>query len=293
MEETDFKWGQFWVQAHGLPFNKLTKKNGEIIVDTTKPLPRGFWLKRPSEGNDIWISYKFEKLSNFCYACGRLGHDRNGCKFVSKEVGEQSGYGPDLRTGLVRPTGLPVEHYRQQVDEAENRLQGLLHRRPPPCEPHPIVPPTRDPSTVVVLNQSASGSHTPPACSDKDITPRPSETSVAIGSYGHITRGKPPLHPAPHLGVAQYPLQPTKYSDQTFSSTIGPVVTFTCISPPPSHTHTEIAPALSQTRPTYFVTEPPDSPKGGLSHAANELSSGLLLADTLGPSTTPPVAYPT
>ncbi|KAI7983776.1 hypothetical protein LOK49_LG15G01575 [Camellia lanceoleosa] len=200
MEEIDFKWCQFWVQAHGLHFNKLTKKNSEIIgnhvgrlvrveahtaglllycsflrirveVDTTKPLPQGFWLKRPSEGNDIWISYKFEKLSDFCYACRKLGHDRNGCKFVSKEVREQLGYGPDLRMGLARPTCLPIEHYRQQVDEAENRLQGLLHRRPPPCEPHPIVPPMRDPPTVVVLNQSASGSHTPSTCSDKDTTP--------------------------------------------------------------------------------------------------------------------------
>ncbi|KAL7193849.1 hypothetical protein ACSBR2_025478 [Camellia fascicularis] len=102
MEETDSSGASFGFKPMAYP---LTSSPSNMVeIDTTKPLPR--------EGNDIWISYKFEKLSDFCYACGRLGHDSNGCKFVSKEAGDQSGYGLDLRTGTTQPTFLPVEHYR-------------------------------------------------------------------------------------------------------------------------------------------------------------------------------------
>ncbi|KAI8021294.1 hypothetical protein LOK49_LG03G01215 [Camellia lanceoleosa] len=100
----------FWVQVHGLPLEKLTKANGEIIgkrvgrlikvealceglllyrnflrirvdVDVTKPLPRGFILNQGGNAQmtsvDPWISFKYEKISDFCYDCGRIGHDRN------------------------------------------------------------------------------------------------------------------------------------------------------------------------------------------------------------------------
>ncbi|KAL7224743.1 hypothetical protein ACSBR1_026096 [Camellia fascicularis] len=138
-------------------------------------------------GNDIWISYKFEKLSEFCYAYGRLGHDSNGCKFVSKEAGDQSGYGLDLRTGTTRLTFLPVEHYRRQVDEAEHRLQGLLRRLPPPFVLYPTIPPARDPNLAMVPNQSDMGSHIPLARSDKGTLLHPSAPSATTGSYDHST----------------------------------------------------------------------------------------------------------
>ena len=52
-----------------------------IVVD--KPLITGFPLVRESL-NTIWIPFKFEKLGNFCYGCGRIGHDIKDCP--DKEV---------------------------------------------------------------------------------------------------------------------------------------------------------------------------------------------------------------
>ncbi|KAI8027305.1 hypothetical protein LOK49_LG02G02848 [Camellia lanceoleosa] len=54
----------------------------------------------------VWISFKFEKLSDFCFDCGRIGHDRRGCKFVSREVDKVSGYGSELRTGIAKSNGV-------------------------------------------------------------------------------------------------------------------------------------------------------------------------------------------
>ncbi|KAI8014352.1 hypothetical protein LOK49_LG05G00103 [Camellia lanceoleosa] len=128
--ELEFQWCPFWVQAHGLSVAKLTRQNGEIIgqriskligveamhdglfhersflrmrvnVDISKPLSRGFFLhqntSQSSNVKELWISYKFEKLSDFCYDCGQIGHDNTVCKFISRELGRRSGYGPNLR----------------------------------------------------------------------------------------------------------------------------------------------------------------------------------------------------
>ncbi|KAL7246656.1 hypothetical protein ACSBR2_001706 [Camellia fascicularis] len=117
MADLDFSWSPFWVQIHGLPLGKLTKTNGEIIgrrmgqlitVDTF-----GGHAQGPSSA--VWMSFKFEKLSNFCFDCGRIGHDRRGCKFVSREVGRVSGYGPELRTGIAKSNGGPEDSHRHKV----------------------------------------------------------------------------------------------------------------------------------------------------------------------------------
>ncbi|KAL7205419.1 hypothetical protein ACSBR2_018378 [Camellia fascicularis] len=84
------------------------------------------------KSGDIWVFYKYEKLSNFCYDCSRLGHDSNACKFVSKEVGRHSGYGPNLRTNTAKGTGLSIEHY-------QTRHQNFLHCRRKDLEQQPKV----------------------------------------------------------------------------------------------------------------------------------------------------------
>ncbi|KAL7186742.1 hypothetical protein ACSBR2_028466 [Camellia fascicularis] len=112
-----------------------------VDVDVTKPLPRGFILNRGENAQmtsvDPWISFKYEKLSDFCYDCGRIGHDRNVCKFVSREEGQKSGYGPDLQTGTARSSGFPVKYYRKKVDALEATVKPLLHRQGPQSSPVP------------------------------------------------------------------------------------------------------------------------------------------------------------
>lgn len=135
IDELEFRWNPFWVQVHGLPLAKMTRAHGEVIgsrigrlveveapsdgllihrsflrlrveVDVTKPLLQGFILyRRDSTGpvdEGLKVYYKYEKLSEFCYDCGRIGHDKMTCKFVSREEGLQSHYGPHLRIGPAR-----------------------------------------------------------------------------------------------------------------------------------------------------------------------------------------------
>ncbi|KAG5536301.1 hypothetical protein RHGRI_023918 [Rhododendron griersonianum] len=102
----------------------ISLENAEINI--TKPLPKGFWLRgKDDPARDRWISFKYERLPDFCYACGRIGHDNRGCKFVSKEDGDKSGYGPELRTGRARRVDVSIEVIHEEGDAASARDENL------------------------------------------------------------------------------------------------------------------------------------------------------------------------
>lgn len=135
---------------------KLTRQNGEIIgrrignllgvealhdsillersflrirveVDVTKPLPLGFILRlKGPQVKETWVSYKYEKLSDFCYDCGRIGHNNSSYKFVSREEGKKFGYGPELRTSRASRLDIPMQEVCKWVDKAEERVRNLV-----------------------------------------------------------------------------------------------------------------------------------------------------------------------
>ncbi|KAE9445306.1 hypothetical protein C3L33_22796, partial [Rhododendron williamsianum] len=144
--ELDFSLSPFWVQIHGLPLGFLNVKTGSAIaksfgdviavedpgergrlanylrirvwLDVSKPLKKGFFLRRPKE-DDLWVKFKYERLSDFCYGCGKISHTVNDCKercsFAAKDwvydggiraefaVVETIQYGDQPRPRLVYP----------------------------------------------------------------------------------------------------------------------------------------------------------------------------------------------
>ncbi|KAI9110533.1 hypothetical protein K1719_018399 [Acacia pycnantha] len=107
-EEFDFGRCPIWIQVHNVPLEALCLENaimiggyvGEVVLaedphyngrylrnflrvrillDLRKSLAYGFWLPKPN-GSRAWISIRYEKLPNFCYSCGKVGHDNRNCK---------------------------------------------------------------------------------------------------------------------------------------------------------------------------------------------------------------------
>ena len=50
----------------------------QVSIDLTLPLCRGR-LVSLNKDKQVWVSFKYERLPNICYWCGRLTHDDKDC----------------------------------------------------------------------------------------------------------------------------------------------------------------------------------------------------------------------
>lgn len=130
LQQISFLTTTFVLQIHGLPpvflhegtakmvGNTIGKVHEETInrrsivaqrylrfrvdISTAEPLPAGFFQER-EEGDDFLIQFKYERLSDFCFNCGRLDHITGRCLFgepatVTTAHGASAKlYGPWLR----------------------------------------------------------------------------------------------------------------------------------------------------------------------------------------------------
>ena len=214
IEEVDFGATSFWVQLHGLPVRRINPEVASILgsslgkvdpisageahaegghamrirvsIDITNPLCRGR-LTRSEKGCEAWISFKYERLSNFCYWCGQVTHSDKDCAYwlcnKDKLKVEDQQYGPWLRASTERP-------WRK----TEIKVAGFCHptkpkypnppaspRNPHPSPPHktnlPTIPKTTTPHPTPpnphpVTHTSSSIVHT--------VAPRPPQTTTML-----------------------------------------------------------------------------------------------------------------
>ncbi|KAL0370752.1 UNVERIFIED_CONTAM: hypothetical protein Sangu_0393300 [Sesamum angustifolium] len=124
----DLSWCDFRIHIHGLPLGKMTRdlatfignnlgkfkevdldSNGEVwgssvriraSVDITKPLKRALKI-RTVLGDEQLVTFTYERLPNFCYLCGVMGHLSCQCEVQLQEgfcdPGEHAPYGDWLR----------------------------------------------------------------------------------------------------------------------------------------------------------------------------------------------------
>ncbi|KAB2620501.1 hypothetical protein D8674_040344 [Pyrus ussuriensis x Pyrus communis] len=96
-----------------------------INKDTLKPLTTGCWLPRDNN-NETWIEFRYERLQDFCYRCGRIGHTNIECSFAAVKGG-MVGYGEWTRAAPVRDF---IESPRPLViTSGERRYVGAIRVR--------------------------------------------------------------------------------------------------------------------------------------------------------------------
>ncbi|KAJ1394180.1 Zinc finger, CCHC-type [Sesbania bispinosa] len=125
--EINFDHVYFWVQLHRLPLEYMTVNNARKVaqkigtvhsiedpfvegqlrrpffrvrvkVNIKKPLLTGFWVPRKDLPR-TWIFIKYERLQDYCYNCGILGHDYRRCKKekeMTVHIQNRPRYGPNL-----------------------------------------------------------------------------------------------------------------------------------------------------------------------------------------------------
>lgn len=131
-QEVALNMAEMWVQAHNLPSNYVTenvaaaigstlgifikahKKNFEgpwrsfmrirVQLDITKPLRRRLKMKKAG-GEPFWVDFKYERLANFCFLCGVIGHTEKFCHLLFDGVDEETErpFGSWLRASGRRP----------------------------------------------------------------------------------------------------------------------------------------------------------------------------------------------
>ncbi|KAG5544810.1 hypothetical protein RHGRI_017305 [Rhododendron griersonianum] len=144
---SDLDFSPFWVQIHSLPLGFLNSKTGMVVakslgeviaveepgdrgrmtnflrarvwLDISKPFKKGFFLRRSKE-EDLWVRFKYERLSDFCYGCGKEFDGSLRAEFVVVDT-IQYGNRPLLR--LIYPEG------RQSVGEDGGACSGTGKER--------------------------------------------------------------------------------------------------------------------------------------------------------------------
>ncbi|KAL3511205.1 hypothetical protein ACH5RR_030606 [Cinchona calisaya] len=81
-KEVGWKIGRVFYLVKDVIFSQIGGKDGKFIkllveIDVTKPLLIGTVVR--VDGDMKWVTFKYEKLPDFCYACGIIGHSENSC----------------------------------------------------------------------------------------------------------------------------------------------------------------------------------------------------------------------
>lgn len=141
-KEVDFSKVAIWVQVHGLPLNHMNTANATIIAESlgglvqannfenmkpsrksflcirvllplNDPLPTGFLLQRASKP-PAEITYQFKRLSDFCYAYGRLGHISTYCPLDPRPF-ITGRYGPKLKASAPYVNRVELLHSSRKL----------------------------------------------------------------------------------------------------------------------------------------------------------------------------------
>ena len=138
VSDLSFNRATFWVQVHNIPIRFMSKEVVEGICDTIRDVCRsiggmeedgGMFMRVKvnldislplcqgrlvsfKNGKKTWVSFKYERLPNICYWCGRLDHSDKDCSLWINSKGTLSPserqYSQNLRAPPYRSYNKPI-----------------------------------------------------------------------------------------------------------------------------------------------------------------------------------------
>ena len=70
-----------------------------VDLSIEKPLRMGGYVTN-MDGERCWVSFKYERLPNFCFTCGKIGHDEKHYGMVIEKQPLERQYGEWMRAGV-------------------------------------------------------------------------------------------------------------------------------------------------------------------------------------------------
>jgi hypothetical protein len=173
----------FWIQIHGLPLENMSLRNAIAIgkgvgnllkvddaaaqpspkfksylrilteIDVHAPLKLGFLFHREN-GEQAWVSLKYERLDIYCTSCGCIGHKKANC-CAPKEACIPGKYAISLLVNII--SNLPPSDAG-----AKSSLESYSSQSQPSstqCRPREVV---QSPGTTHSPNRDATVNHLTP-----------------------------------------------------------------------------------------------------------------------------------
>ncbi|KAJ1395095.1 Zinc knuckle CX2CX4HX4C [Sesbania bispinosa] len=159
--EISFKRVPIWIQLWGLPLHCRSKKMGikigecmgpvndanlyeiqgrgsfvkvHVHLDIDKPLLHGVNVGSKKDGV-FWVDFQYERLPQFCYSCGLIGHDESTCEAKEGAIDEERKFGPWLKAShFGRRILTEQDHPGRDKEEVGAGSSG---RRKASCERNP------------------------------------------------------------------------------------------------------------------------------------------------------------
>ena len=173
IEELCFDKASFWVQVHNIPIRYRNRSVAEdicdsigqvhrsvanseggggsfmrvrVTLDVYQPLCRGRVIKL-EDGEKIWVSFKYERLPNFCYWCGCFDHGDKDCDIWIQSKGtlqsSSQQYGSWLRAPPYAPTNNRVIRVSGYYEDREENIS-TRRRRAEKQSSIPVSTPVRE-----------------------------------------------------------------------------------------------------------------------------------------------------
>lgn len=68
----------------------------KVLLDIRKPLLPGYYQQR-FDAEPCWVQFKYERISDFCYNCEKLGRTQGGCSFQPVLTDPSFRFGPPMK----------------------------------------------------------------------------------------------------------------------------------------------------------------------------------------------------
>ncbi|GLT72050.1 hypothetical protein SLA2020_440190 [Shorea laevis] len=244
--DIDFDYGAYWIQIFGLPPDHMNSANAhsigtwigtlldvdqaakqgmqlakclriKVLLNITKPLIQGFFLNRHGK-TPTRISFKYERLSEFCFKCGKLGHIAPHCPTYPPPISDPP-YSAALRATPLDNADFMVFQHSPRAGAASSSLQ----QNPPSF--HSII----SHSTLCIGGSMTVIPSQPAGSVSVKVSPTRTFPSTFIPSFSHPTSvGYPPqISPdstfntniSPHKSS---PITPTTQASPHNSSPLSP-----------------------------------------------------------------------
>jgi hypothetical protein len=155
----DFDHVPVWIQLWGLPHHCKTKAMGrhlgslmgevensevyeypekkiiikiKVAINVHKPIQSGIHVGNPTDGT-CWVDFRYEKLPQFCFNCGLIGHAANLCRNQALNMETLAPLGPWIRS---------TQFAKRKIDEKDRKFYSNPSHSPNFGQYSPTVPAT-------------------------------------------------------------------------------------------------------------------------------------------------------